>query len=130
MELLMQKLCMNGDLGIHGNLFGGNMLAWLDEAAASYACALCHTPNMVTLKLEEVVFKRPVKLGFQIRIYGEIERVGNSSITLRIEARKYNVYSAEETVVCSTRMVFVRIDESGDTVALPGPVRERYANKK
>lgn len=118
---------MAGDLGIHGNLFGGNMLSWLDEAAGSYACAICHTPNMVTLKLEEVVFKKPVKLGFQIRIYGDVECVGNTSITLRIEARKYNVYNAEESVVCSTRIVFVRIDESGDTVSLPEPVKARYA---
>lgn len=126
MQLLTQKLAMGKDLGIHGNLFGGIMLSWIDEAAASYAAEICHTPNMVTLKIEEVIFKKPVKIGFQIRIYGEVESVGNSSITLKVDARKYNVYSAEESVVCSTRIIFVRIDESGEPVPLPSPVRERY----
>ncbi len=128
MELLNQKLCMGKDLGIHGNLFGGIMLSWIDESAASYAAEICHTPNMVTLKIEEVIFKKPVKIGFQIRIYGEVEKVGTTSITLKIEARKYNVYSAEETLVCSTKITFVRIDESGESVPIPTPVRERYAN--
>ena len=128
MQLLTQKLCMGKDLGIHGNLFGGIMLSWIDEAAASYAAEICHTPNMVTLKIEEVIFKKPVKIGFQIRIYGEVERVGRTSLTLKIDARKYNVYSAEENTVCATKITFVRIDESGESVPIPTPVRERYAN--
>lgn len=126
MELLMQKLCMGKDLGIHGNLFGGIMLAWIDEAAASYAAQICHSPNMVTVKIDEVNFKKPVKIGFQIRIYGEVESVGTTSITLNIEARKYNVYSAEESLVCTTKIVFVRIDEAGEAIPIPQPVRERY----
>lgn len=126
MHLITQKLCMGKDLGIHGNLFGGNMLAWLDEAAASYAAEICHSPNMVTLKIEEVLFKKPVKIGFQIRIYAEVVTVGNTSITLKVEARKYNVYSAEEQLVCFTKMTFVRIDEAGDPVPIPELVKKRY----
>ena len=128
MELISQRLCMEKDLGIHGNLFGGIMLSWLDEAAATMAYEVCRSPNMVTLKIEEVIFKKPVKIGFQIRIYGEVERVGRTSLTLKIDARKYNVYSAEETTVCATKITFVRIDESGESVPIPTPVRERYAN--
>ena len=124
----MQKLCMGKDLGIHGNLFGGIMLAWIDEAAASHAASICHSPNMVTVKIDEVNFKKPVKIGFQIRIYGEVERVGTTSITLNIEARKYNVYSGEESLVCTTKIVFVRIDEAGEAIPIPQPVRERYNN--
>ncbi len=127
MELLMQKLCMVRDIGIHGNLFGGIMMSWIDEAAASYASQICHTPNMVTVKIEEVVFKKAVKAGFQIRIYAEVEKVGNSSITIQVEARKYNVYSGEETLVCDTRIVFVRIDESGESVPIPQLVKQRYS---
>lgn len=126
MELLMQKLCMAKDIGIHGNLFGGNMLSWIDEAAASYASQICHSPNMVTLKIEEVVFRKPVKVGFQIRIYGEVARMGNTSVTLNVDARKYNVYSAEETIVCSTKITFVRIDEAGEAVPIPETVKNRF----
>src|SRR5688572_13339462 len=128
MQLISQRLCMAKDLGIHGNLFGGHMLSWLDEAAATMAYEICRSPNMVTLKIEEVLFKRPVKVGFHLKIYGEVIRVGTSSITLRVEARKHNVYSGEELVVCSTNIAFVRIDEQGDAVPISDHVRQSYAH--
>lgn len=117
---------MEKDLGIHGNLFGGIMLSWLDEAAATMAYEVCHSPNMVTLKIEEVLFKKPVKIGFHLKIYGEVIRVGKTSITLQIEARKHNVYTGDETLVCSTNFTFVRIDDQGDPVPISQKVREEY----
>ncbi len=121
---------MEKDLGIHGNLFGGIMLSWLDEAAATMAYEICHSPNMVTLKIEEVLFKRPVKIGFHLKIYGEVVGVGNTSITLSVEARKYNVYSGEELVVCSTNITFVRIDEQGGTVPISDEVNNQRTSLK
>jgi len=47
---------MTKDLGIHGNLFGGILLSWLDEAGAALATEFCHSPNVVTLKIEEMLF--------------------------------------------------------------------------
>ena len=50
MELLTTKICMTSELGVHGNLFGGTMMSYLDEAAAAYSCQLCDTPRMVKKK--------------------------------------------------------------------------------
>ena len=129
MEFIMQKICMGKDLGVHGNLFGGVMLSWIDESAGALAARVCRSPNMVTLKIDEVIFRKAVKTGFLISIYGEVERLGNTSITLLIEARKTNVISEEETVVCTTRITFVRIDESGEAVPIPSSVKEKYKEK-
>jgi acyl-CoA thioesterase YciA len=126
MQLITTHICMVKDIGVHGNLFGGIMMAWIDEAASAMAIQTCHTPNMVTVKVDELVFKKKVKEGFLIKIYGEVVRVGNTSITFRIEARKGSVYSGEEDVVCTTQTTFVRIDEAGDPTPLPTPVKERY----
>jgi len=126
MELIAQRICMTRDIGIHGNLFGGVMLSWIDEAAASMATLICRTPNMVTLKIDEVLFRKAVKVGFLIRIYGEVLRMGNTSITLRVEARKYSVYSGEEATVCSTDITFVRIDEAGEPTPIPESVKAKY----
>lgn len=125
MELITTKICMTKDLGIHQNLFGGLMLSWLDEAAASMATQVCDTPRMVTLKMEEVIFKLPVKQGNLIKIYGSIDKIGKTSITLNIEARKHNVYTGKQKVVCSTKIVFVRIDDDGESV----PISERVKKK-
>ena len=128
MQLISQRLCMEKDLGVHGNLFGGIMLSWLDEAAATMAYEVCYSPNMVTLKIDEVLFKRPVKIGFHLKIYGEVIKVGRSSITLQVDARKHNVYSGEEQVVCSTNFTFVKIDEEGGAIPISDKVREKYGH--
>ena len=104
------------------------MLSWLDEAAATMAYEICHSPNMVTLKIDEVLFKRPVKIGFHLKIYGEVIKMGNSSLTLKVEARKHNVYSGEELLVVTTHFTFVRIDEQGDAIPISDKVKERFAH--
>ena len=101
-------------------------MAWIDEAASVLACQVCHSPNMVTVKIDELVFQKKVKEGFLIKIYGEVAQIGKSSITMTIEARKVSVYSQEQDLVLSTTVTFVRIDEAGDPTPIPTPVRERY----
>lgn len=129
MHLLTTHICMAKDLGVHGNLFGGIMMAWIDEAASSLAVQVCHTPNMVTVKVDELVFKKKVKEGFLIKIYGDVVSIGNTSITFKIEARKTSVYSGDEEVVLTTNATFVRIDESGSPTPIPTIVKQRYAHK-
>jgi len=125
MKLINKKICMGKDIGVHGNVFGGILMSWIDEAAAAFATEYCCTPNMVTLKVGELLFKRPLKVGNHIRLYGDVAHLGKTSIILNIEARKYNVYSGEETVVCVTSITFVRIDEDG----YPTPIGETVRNK-
>lgn len=115
------------DLGIHGNLFGGILMSWIDEAAAAFATEYCYTPNMVTLRVGELLFKKPVKSGNHIRIYGEVLGLGNTSITLSIEVRKYSLYSGEETLVCSTNTTFVRIDDDGTPTPIGESIRKRHS---
>jgi acyl-CoA thioesterase YciA len=126
MQLITTHIAMTKDMGVHGNLFGGIMMAWIDEAASVFASQICHTPNMVTVKIAELIFQKKVKEGFLIKVYGEVAEIGKSSITLAIEARKGSVYSGQEDVVLSTRTTFVRIDEAGDPTPIPSPVLERF----
>lgn len=125
MKLINKKICMGKDIGIHGNMFGGILMAWIDEAAAAFATEYCHTPNMVTLRVGELLFKKPIKTGNHIRVYGEVAHLGSTSITLNIDVRKYNLYSSEETVVCTTSITFVRIDDDGN----PTPIGESIKKK-
>ena len=129
MRLLGTKVCKKHDLGVDNNLFGGTMLSWIDEVAVGYVNEVCYSPNMVTLKVEEVLFKSPVKENNLIKIYGDIVRIGNKSITISVEARKFNVYSHEEAVVTTTRLVFVRIDEDGHSLPIAQHVKDKHPDK-
>ena len=117
MQLITTKVCLMSDIGVHGNLFGGTMLAWLDEAGAAYACQVAKSTKMVTRFISGVEFCRPVKVGRIVKIYGELTKLGKTSVKIKLEARSHNPHSARQKIVCSTEMVFVRIDEDGD--ALP-----------
>jgi acyl-CoA thioesterase YciA len=119
MKLISTKICKTSDIGVNDNLFGGTMLAWLDEAGGIMASSVCCSSNLVTLKIEEVLFKEPVKVKQQIRIYGKVERMGKTSITLLVEARRADLKTKSEVVVCSTKMVYVHIDKEGK----PTPIK-------
>ena len=127
MQLITTHPIKKSDFGFHANLFGGKLLAWLDAAAAAYAMEVCETPRMVTIKIDECVFKKAAKEGQMIKIYGEVVRVGNTSIELYLEARAHNVYSGSQTVILSTNITFVRIDENGDPIPISERVRQRYS---
>lgn len=129
MELITTRVCMASQIGVHGNLFGGEMMSILDESAAVYCCQICDTPRMVTKKIEEVIFERPVKTGNLIKVYGSVEKIGNTSITINLEARKHNVYTGVQDLVCSTKMVFVRIDDEGAPVPISERVKKRYDDR-
>lgn len=125
MELISTKICKTSDIGVNDNLFGGTLLSWMDEAGGNFAASKCCTPNMVTVKINEVQFKKPVKVKEHIRIYGNVEHVGKTSIMVSIEARRVMFSNEAEESVCSTEMVFVKIDASGKA----SPINEKIRKK-
>jgi len=125
MQLISTHPIKKADLGFHANLFGGKLLAWLDAAGAAYAMEVCDTPRMVTIKIDECLFKKPAKEGQLLKIYGDVFEIGNTSVTLYLEARAHNVYSGSQSVILSTKIKFVRIDENND----PIPISEREKAK-
>ena len=129
MELISTHFCKSANVGYHGNLFGGTMLAWLDEAGASFACQACDTPRMVTKRIAEVVFNKPVRPGQIIKIYGEVTEIGSSSIVIRLEARRHSVYNGSQRTVLTTEMTFVRIDGDGESIPISEKVRIKYDKK-
>ncbi len=123
MHYVATKICRASEIGYNGNLFGGAMLSWLDEAGAAFAGYLCRTPNMVTLKMDEVRFRRPVKISHHVRIYARVHQVGTSSLTIDVEARRFDFEKQLEEIVCSTRIVYVKIDEAGKAIPIDPQLR-------
>jgi acyl-CoA thioesterase YciA len=129
MELITTYICKKGDIGVHDNMFGGTILSIIDDASAAYASQICDTQRVVTLKIDELVFKKPVKIGNIIKVYAEVKEFGNTSVTMYIEVRKHNVYTGLQTVVTHTNIKFVRIDDEGNPLSISERVKERYAER-
>jgi acyl-CoA hydrolase len=130
MELISTHAILGSDIGFNGTLFGGRLLAWLDSDAVSYAMQLCDTNKMVTVSIDKCVFQKPAKGGQLIKIYAEVKEFGNTSITLHVEARRHNVYTGLHTVILSTNMKFVRVDDEGSPIPISDRVKKRHLEKK
>ena len=126
MEHISTHICKGQNIGVHGNLFGGIMLSWLDESGGAYAGQCCDTPRMVTLKLSETVFKKPVRPGHLIKIYGKVVDIGNTTITIKLEARRHSVYNGTQKPVCETEITYVRVDGDGDAIPLSEKVKAKF----
>jgi len=113
------------DLGFHGNLFGGQLLKWIDSSAAAYAMQLCDTPRMVTVSIEKCFFEKPAREGSLIKIYGKPSSLGTTSVTLYLEARSHSVYTGQQWVVLKTHIKFVQIDEEGNPIPIGEKGRKR-----
>jgi acyl-CoA thioesterase YciA len=128
MELISTHPIKKSDLGFHGNLFGGTLLKFIDSAAAGYAMQLCDTPRMVTVSIDKCLFEKPAKEGQLLKIYGAPSALGNTSVTLYMEARAHNVYTGNQIIVLRTNIKFVRIDEEGNAIPINEKGRKKIQN--
>jgi len=124
-KFLNQHPIKKSDLGFHGNLFGGKLLAWIDAAAAGFSMQLCDTPRMVTVSIDKCNFEKPARESQLLKIYGEPSELGHTSVTMYLEARAHNVYTGKQTLVLKTHIKFVHIDEEGN----PIPIGEKGRNR-
>ena len=129
MQLIATHICKGQNIGVHGNLFGGVMLSWLDEAGAAFTAQVCGSPRMVTKCISEVVFNRPVRPGQIIKIYGDVIKIGSTSITAQLEARRHSVVNGSQRLVCTVEMTFVRIDGDGEPVPILN-IKKEYQEKR
>ncbi len=105
-ERVTSKLCMAKDVGRYGRLFGGNLMAWLDEAAAIYTLKSTNEPDVVTYRYSEMVFKRPALEGDIIDFYCRPLRKGTTSFCFELTAE------VDGEIVLQTECVFVAVDEN------------------
>jgi acyl-CoA hydrolase len=89
----------------------------------------CHSQNMITIALDQCVFKKPAKEKQLVKIYAQMIKVGNTSATFQIEARAFNVSRGDEVVLLVTNMTFVRIDDEGIPIPISEQVKRIFNSK-
>jgi acyl-CoA hydrolase len=102
------KLCMTRDVGLRRTLFGGNMMAWMDEAASIFAHQYTGELLLVTLKFGEIHFVNPVYEGHIVNFFVENPKVGRTSISFDLEG-----VTDQNNLVVKTSAVFVAVDPDG-----------------
>ncbi len=115
MEKIMSKLCLTGDIGVNGNMYGGRLLFLMDEAAAIYARQSTGEPAMVSRRFSGVEFTSPVKLGEILDFYADQPRRGTTSFSFDI------VVLVKGVPRFRANCVFVATDEHGNKKAIDWP---------
>ena len=128
-EYISGFICMTKMIGVHNNLFGGELLSKIDEAGAMYVSEKIDSPYVVTLKIGELIFKEPIRVGHLVKIYGRVISIGNSSITIEMIVNRHKPETGKQKIACSTEIVFVHIDPvDGETVPIKKSIKEKFNN--
>ncbi len=110
---------MPADTNPYGDIFGGWLMSLMDNAAGLVA-ARYSKGRAVTVAMDGMQFHEPVKVGDEVSVYADIERVGRTSLTIEVEAWRRKRHSEEECKVTEANFTFVAIDDEGR----PRPVTE------
>lgn len=112
-ELITRRLCLVKDTGHAGVLWGGNMMAWVDEAGAIYAGRRTRNCYMVTRAFTGMDFKHQVRPGDSVDFWGRVARWGDTSLTIELKVLAWRPESSEQREVLDVKGVFVAIDPHG-----------------
>ena len=98
------------DLNPNGSLFGGKLLAWIDEEAALYTCIQFNNQKVVTKFMTEINFMSSAKQGDIVEIGMEVTKFGITSINLRCKVRNKMTH---ETIIAIENITLVNLNEEG-----------------
>jgi acyl-CoA hydrolase len=98
------------DLNPNGTLFGGKLLAWLDEELALYTIIQLENSRIVTKHMSEINFRSSAKQGDIIEIGIDVVKFGNTSLTLKCEARNM---MTRETIISIDNTTMVSLGSDG-----------------
>jgi acyl-CoA thioesterase YciA len=110
---------MPRDTNPQGTIFGGIILSYIDTAGAVEAHRYSKMERFVTVAMREVIFHHPVFVGDLVSFYAETVKVGNTSITVRVEveAERYGGMS-ERVRVTEAEVIYVAVDENRKKVSI------------
>ncbi len=110
------QFVMPNHINVVQTLFGGQMIAWIDLAAAKVAFRFLKGSGAdaaVTRVIKEVEFKDPVYLGEWVSFVATVEHAGKSSITIKVEATAEGRKSGKR-IACMATVVMVSVKKDGD----------------
>lgn len=109
--LALQVVVMPEDLNGHSTLFGGKMLAWIDQAGAVIAAGHIGQ-RIMSVAVDDVHFKAPSFAGDLLKFTGFVKKVGRTSITVRLTVHRQRLVQPQAEEVCTGTMVYVAVDEN------------------
>jgi acyl-CoA thioesterase YciA len=118
-QLVLRVMPMPADANGNGDIFGGWIMAQVDLAGAVLPARIAKG-RIVTVAVNEFVFKQPVSIGDLLSFYAKVERIGKTSVTVNVE-----VYAERDPAnlhvvkVTEANLTYVAIDRDGKPRQIP-----------
>ena len=118
-QLVLRVMPMPADANGNGDIFGGWIMAQVDLAGAVLPARIAKG-RIVTVAVNEFVFKQPVSIGDLLSFYAKVERIGKTSVTVNVE-----VYAERDPAnlhvvkVTEANLTYVAIDREGKPRQIP-----------
>jgi acyl-CoA thioesterase YciA len=106
------------DMNGNGDIFGGWVLSQMDVAGGALAARVAKG-RVATVAITAMTFVEPIKVGDMVSIYGEVQKIGRTSITIDLETVVQRRTGNTDIRVTHGTFVFVAIDEEGKPRAVP-----------
>ncbi|GLQ07142.1 acyl-CoA thioesterase [Sneathiella chinensis] len=106
------------DCNNNGDIFGGWVLSQMDIAGGVLAARRARG-RVVTVAVEAMTFHQPIKVGDVVSIYGDIVKVGRTSMHIKLTTIVARKLDPEEITVTEGTYIFVAIDDNGRPREIP-----------
>lgn len=112
-----------------GNVHGGWIMKLVDEAGA-LACMRHSGCRVVTVAIDSMVFRNPIKIGNLVILNAEVAYTGHTSIEAEVQVQAENPLTGERTHTNTAYLVYVALDENGKPTSVPPLVAETEDEKR
>jgi acyl-CoA thioesterase YciA len=118
-ELVLKVIPMPRDCNANGDIFGGWVMAQVDLAGAVVPARYIQG-RMVTVAVNEFVFKHPVRVGDILSFFAKLSRIGRTSVTVKVEVFAERFGSHDDYIkVTEASITYVAIDAEGKPREVP-----------
>jgi acyl-CoA hydrolase len=113
---------------VHGSVFGGQIMAWIDLCAA--VCAQRHAGRpCVTAFVDDLLFKRPVRVGQVVLLRAQVTATFRTSMEIEVAVHGENTITGERWPTVECLVTFVAMGDDARPVAIPPLVLETEAHR-
>lgn len=101
-----------------GNVHGGEIMKLMDTTAGIAAMRHCNT-NVVTARVDELVFKKPIRIGDYVTCIGRVVYTGNSSMEVFVTIESENLRTGNKQIALTAFFTMVSLDDNDHPVQVP-----------
>ena len=128
-RVTLSQLMQPEHANLLGNVHGGWIMKLVDEAGA-LACMRHSQQRVVTVAVDQLTFKHPIRIGDLVTLKAEVSFTGNTSMEAEVRVTAENPLTGQITHTNTAYLVYVALDEQGRSVSVPPIIMEDERQKK